>query len=547
MSAWNRLAIINRGEAARRALRAVRDYNLEHALAIETVALVTPADRDAPFALEADRVVRLEVPAGKGAAAAYLDADRIISACRSAGAEAVWVGWGFAAEDATFNARVRQAGICYIGPSPEAMRLAGDKVEAKRLAERIGVPVVPWSGSPGESLEAAAAVAEHIGYPIVLKAAAGGGGRGIRVVASVGELPRAYDTARLEAERAFGDGRLFVERCIAEARHLEVQIAGDGAGNVVALGVRDCTIQRRHQKVIEESPGPMATPALVAQLERHAVAFARAAAYESLGTVEFIYDCSTATAHFMEMNARIQVEHPVTELVFGIDLVKLQLDLARGGSVEGLTPTPRGAAIEVRLNAEDPDNDFAPAPGRVRRFDAPQGSGVRVDAGVVAGSNIPADFDSMIAKILCYGKDRNEALARLRRALAETAVQIERGATNKALLARILAHPDFASGHITTRWLDQQRSAGTLEVAPYAGEALLIDPGGPAPARRTRSSRRAACRPRRTAAARGPRHISRRRGVRRGPARQSPCPDPSACCGCDPRRPRQTRGGPGAR
>ncbi len=465
------IAIVNRGEAARRLIRAVRERDLELGRKTELVGLVTPPDAGAPFAREVDRVVTLRVPAGKAASAAYLDGPGLIAAIRAAGCDAVWVGWGFVAEDAGFAARVREAQLTFIGPSPEAMRRLGDKIEAKRLAEELGIPVVPWSREPLASAAEACALATHIGFPLALKAAAGGGGRGIRIVEEPGELVRAFEAASGEAARAFGDGRLFVERCISAARHLEVQIVADRGGHVVAFGVRDCTVQRRHQKLVEECPGPALTPELSAELEAHARRLAAAAAYESLGTVEFIHDRQTGRTYFMEMNTRIQVEHPVTELVFGVDLVKLQLDVAEGRSLAGLVPVARGAAVEVRLNAEDPDRDFAPSPGRVSRFSPALGSGLRVDTGVADGTTIPPDFDSMVAKLIAYGRDRAEAVARLRRALGETAILIEGGATNKTLLLQILQHPDFVTGDITTRWLDARRAAGDFEERPLAAEA----------------------------------------------------------------------------
>ncbi|TNF23813.1 MAG: hypothetical protein EP329_26515, partial [Deltaproteobacteria bacterium] len=302
---------------------------------------------------------------------------------------------------------------------------------------------------------------------------AGGGGRGIRVADGAAALPEAYASARLEAGRSFGDDAVFIEACVQRARHLEVQIAADTHGHVVAFGVRDCTIQRRHQKLIEEAPGPVTTPELAATLERHAITFAKAAGYRNVGTVELIHDLARDAVYFMEMNARLQVEHTVTEEVYGVDLVKLQLDLARG-AVLGPAPAPRGYAIEARLNAEDGDRDDAPAPGRVLRLHAPRGPGVRVDAGVVEGGTIPPDFDSMIAKIIARGRDRREAVARLRGALDDLAVLIEDGATNKALLANTLAHPDFAAGDVDTSWLDRTRRAGDLSGLDTTAEALLV-------------------------------------------------------------------------
>ena len=473
MSKITRIAIVNRGEAAVRLIHAVREYNLERGLAVQTVALVTPPDAGALFAREADRALSLELPINGRAAAAYLDADRILQAVLRAGADAVWVGWGFVAEDAAFAQRVLAEGLTFIGPPPEAMALAGDKVAAKGLAEASGVPVVPWSDQPVQTLEQARAAADDIGYPVMLKASAGGGGRGIRLVQDADQFQGAYDAACREAISAFGDDRLFVERCIRNARHLEVQVAVDHCGHAVALGTRDCTVQRRHQKVIEECPGPATSPQLSEELQRHALALAGACGYRNLGTVEFLLDQEQDTIHFMEINARLQVEHPVTELVFGVDLVKLQLEIASGACIDGLRVARRGHAMEVRLNAEDPDMGFAPAPGRVLHFCAPRGPGIRVDTGVVEGCSVPPDFDSMMAKIIAWGADREEALARLRSAVAELSVIIEDGATNKGLLGSILANPDFGSGNIDIGWLDRKMKQGAFDSRPYATEALL--------------------------------------------------------------------------
>jgi len=469
----NRLAVVNRGEPALRLLQAVREYNRAAGTAIETVALLTAPDADSVVAHEADQVAMLPTPAGRSAAAAYLDVEAVMACLRRVRADAVWVGWGFLAENAAFAEAVEAAGLIFVGPTPAAMDLAGDKIRAKLLADASGVPVVPWSGAPVPDLAAARAHAERIGYPVIVKAAAGGGGRGIRVAATPADLPDAFDSARVEAERSFGDGAVFIEACVRRARHLEAQIAADEHGRVVAFGVRDCTIQRRHQKLVEEAPGPVTTPALAEVLERHAVTFARAAGYRNVGTVEFIHDLDRDAVFFMEMNARLQVEHTVTEEVYGIDLVKLQLDLARGARLEA-APAPRGYAIEARLNAEDGDRDDAPAPGRVLRLHAPRGPGIRVDAGVIEGGEIPPDFDSMIAKIIARGRDRGEAVARLRRALDDLAVLIEDGATNKALLVNTLAHPDYAAGEVDTNWLDRTRRAGGLSGLDTTAEALLV-------------------------------------------------------------------------
>lgn len=465
-----RIAIANRGEAAMRLIRAARDLSAERRERVETVALVTTPDASALFVREADLAVVLPIPSGQGAAGAYLDPVRVVEAAVSAGADALWPGWGFLSEDARLATEATAAGLRFIGPPANAMRIAGDKIEAKRLAERCGIPVVPWSGAALGDREAVREVARSIGFPLVLKAAAGGGGRGIRVVREAGELDAAFSAATGEALRAFGDGRVFVERCIDRARHLEVQVVLDHHGQGVAYGVRDCTLQRRHQKVMEECPGPFVTPEQVTELERYALAFAREAGYRNAGTVEFIVDLERGgQAFFMEMNARLQVEHPITELVYGVDLVRLQLDVAEGLALSP-APAPRGAAIEVRLNAEDPDDGFAPAPGRVTLFSPPLGAGIRVDSGVVLGSEVPPDFDSNIAKIMAFGATRAQALARLQRALSETVVVVEGGATNKGLLAELLIDPDVVQGTIDTRWLDRRLPGPRSSVS----EALVV-------------------------------------------------------------------------
>ena len=467
-----RIAIVNRGEAALRFIRAAKEYAAERGVALETLALVTWPDRRAPFVREADHSIELPSQPG-GGAAAYLDHGLVMAAIRLGGADAVWVGWGFLAEDASFAERCEAEGLTFLGPSSAAMRLAGDKVEAKRVAESAGVPVVPWSGAPLEDLGEARAVAERIGFPLMLKAAAGGGGRGIRIVRAPGDLEEAWTSATREAVRAFGDGRVFLERCIERARHLEVQVAVDERGETRAWGVRDCTVQRRHQKVLEECPGPVVTAEQVVELERWATSFAAAAGYRGVGTVEFIVDLAGGGAYFMEMNARLQVEHPVTEMVYGVDLCKVQIDIARGLPAPPVL-APRGAAIEVRLNAENPEEGFAPSPGDVTRFKPPAGPGIRVDSGVAQGSTIPVDFDSNVAKIIAWGATRDEALARMARALDETVVLIEGGATNRGLLAELIAHPAVRSGDIHTRWLDEQPSGAPPSVEALQAAAALV-------------------------------------------------------------------------
>ncbi|HET8949919.1 MAG TPA: biotin carboxylase N-terminal domain-containing protein, partial [Solirubrobacteraceae bacterium] len=403
---FSRLAIVNRGEPAMRVIRAVRELNAEHYEPIRLIALHTAAERDAHFVREADEAV----PLGAGG---YLDHGAVRRALEEARADAVWVGWGFVAEQPEFAELCEQMGIVFVGPSAEIMRRVGDKIGAKRLAEAAGVPLAPWSNGPVESVEDAQLHAERIGYPLMIKASAGGGGRGIRRVDEPNALVAAFGSARAEARQAFGDGTLLIERLVSPARHVEVQVIADGHGAAWAVGLRDCSCQRRHQKVIEES----SSPALSAELEREIMDAARRlalrAGYRNAGTVEFLYEPAERRFSFMEVNARLQVEHPVTEAVTGLDLVKLQLHVAAGGRLEGEPPPPSGHAIEARLNAEDPALGFAPAPGRISLLRVPGGPGVRVDAGVAEGDTIPPEFDSMIAKIIAWGSSRGEALARL--------------------------------------------------------------------------------------------------------------------------------------
>ena len=435
---FSRIAIVNRGEAAMRLIHAVRDLSAETGTPVETVALYTDADRTATFVREAD----LAYPLGPAAARPYLDHALLERALVESGADAAWVGWGFVAEDPAFAELCEKAGVTFIGPSAEAMRRLGDKIGAKLIAEQVGVPVAPWSRGAVDTLDGALAAAETIGYPLMLKATAGGGGRGIRMVASAADLTEAFERTSAEAPRAFGSGTVFLERLVTGARHVEVQVIADGQGTAWALGVRDCSIQRRNQKIIEESASPVLTPEQVADLKASAERLAIAVGYRGAATVEFLYHPGDRRFAFLEVNTRLQVEHPITELTTGTDLVRLQLHVAGGGKLTGDKPTESGHAIEARLNAEDPDRDFAPAPGRIARLVLPAGPGIRVDTGVSEGDTIPADFDSMIAKVIAYGRDRDQALGRLRRAMAETTVVIEGGATNKSFVLDLLDEPE---------------------------------------------------------------------------------------------------------
>ncbi len=465
---FSRVAIVNRGEAAMRLIHAVRDLSAQTGARIETVALYTDADRTATFVREAD----LAYPLGPASARPYLDHALLERALTETGADAAWVGWGFVAEDPAFAELCEKAGVTFIGPDAEAMRKLGDKIGAKLIAEEVGVPVAPWSRGAVATLDDALTAAADIGYPLMLKATAGGGGRGIRVINSPGDLTEAFERTSAEALRAFGSGTVFLERLVTGARHVEVQVIADGQGTAWALGVRDCSVQRRNQKIIEESASPVLSPEQTADLKASAERLALAVGYRGAATVEFLYHPGERRFAFLEVNTRLQVEHPITELTTGTDLVRLQLHVASGGRLEGDKPAETGHAIEARLNAEDPDRDFAPAPGRIARLALPAGPGIRVDTGVGEGDTIPADFDSMIAKIIAYGRDRDEALGRLRRAMAETMVLIDGGATNKSFVLDLLDQPEVIDASADTGWIDRVRAQGRLTAHKHSGVAL---------------------------------------------------------------------------
>ncbi len=462
-----RLAVVNRGEAALRCIRAVKSLRAREGSGLSVVALYTAGERHAPFVRQADAAA--ELPGAAGAVAAYLDHAVVLDALRRLEADAVWPGWGFVSEDPVFVERLAGEGITFLGPSADVMRSLGDKIAAKRLAESLGCPVSPWSGGALEDEEHARRAAESIGYPVVLKASAGGGGRGIRLIHGPEDLAAGWRGARAEAQIAFGDDRLFVERLVRGGRHIEVQVAADRHGHVLSLGCRDCSVQRRHQKVIEETPPPGMPESLLGDLESAAADIAAKVGYCGVGTVEFLVEGSAF--YFLEVNPRLQVEHGITEAVTGADLVEWQIRIARGERLPQRGWSPRGAAMEVRLCAEDPDAGFLPAPGRVGRFDAALGPQVRVDSGVVAGSVVPADFDSMLAKVMAWGDTREEARARLACALSDLEVVIEGGATNKGFLLDLLEDAEFRGGGVDTGWLDQRGPAGAGE---YGVEALAV-------------------------------------------------------------------------
>ena len=470
---FHRLAIVNRGEAAMRAIRAVRELNWERAQPIRIIALYTDPDRHALFVRQADERYCLGPATRDGGPAGYLDYAALERALVDTGADAAWVGWGFVAEHPAFAELCDRLGIVFAGPDPEVMRALGDKIEGKRLAERAGVPVAAWSGGAVDSVDEATRQGDALGFPLMIKSAAGGGGRGMRRVERAEELPRAFERARAEAQQSFGDSRVLMERLVGSARHVEVQLMADGLGTVWALGVRDCSYQRRHQKVVEESASPALSPDQERALMDSAARLARLAGYRGAATVEFLYEPTEGLFSFMEVNTRLQVEHPVTEMVTGVDLVKLQLHVAAGGRLIGDPPPPTGHAIEARLNAEDPGLGFTPTPGRIVLLRAPGGPGVRVDSGVAEGDRVPAEFDSMIAKIIAHGRTRQEAIARLRRAIADTIVVIEDGTTNQGFLLELLGRQELHAGDVDTGWLDRLQSQGAVQSVRHADVAVV--------------------------------------------------------------------------
>ena len=438
---FSRVLIANRGEVAVRIVRACREAGCE------AVAVYSTADRDSLHVHLADRAVHVGPPP---AAQSYLNIPSLVAAATTTGCDAVHPGWGFLAENAGFAAACEDNDLVFVGPRAESIEVMGDKIRAKETVAAAGLPLVP--GSDGAAtLEEARALAVDVGFPLLLKASAGGGGHGMRLVTAADELERAYSTAAAEAQAAFGDGSLYVEKAIVDARHVEIQVLGDGEGGVLTLGERDCSIQRRHQKLVEEGPSPAVGEELRAEMEDAARRACEALRYRGAGTIEFLLDAD-GRFYFIEMNTRLQVEHPVTELITGIDLARGQLAVAAG---EGLPQTGRaelrGHAIEFRINAEDPAHDFRPAPGTVTRFRPPLGPGVRVDTHVFDGYVVPPYYDSLVAKVLVWAEDRPAALLRARRALTE--LELDGVPTTRALALDILKSDAFASGRYTTGFL----------------------------------------------------------------------------------------------
>jgi acetyl-CoA carboxylase biotin carboxylase subunit len=437
--------VANRGEIARRVFRGCR------ALGLRTVAVFSEADRDAPHVKDADHAVLLgPAPARES----YLNAERILAAARESGADAVHPGYGFLSENWRFAEACTRAGLTFIGPSAEAIRAMGDKPEARRRMAAAGVPIVPGSAEPVADAASAERVAGEIGYPVILKAAAGGGGIGMAKVTTPAELAAAFATAARRAQSAFGSAQVYVERYLEAPRHVEVQVFGDTKGAVVHLHERECSIQRRHQKLVEESPAPHLEARTKRGLTEAAIAGARAIGYVNAGTLEFLVD-PQGGFHFLEMNTRLQVEHPVTEEVTGVDLVAAQLRVAAG------EPLPfaqekieqRGAAIEVRVYAEDPVKNFLPSPGTITRLSLPEGEGIRLESGVVEGSVVSVHYDPLLFKLIARGADRGQAIERLTRAL--DACVVEGVKTTLPLLRTIAAHPEFRRGRVHTQMVEQ--------------------------------------------------------------------------------------------
>jgi acetyl-CoA carboxylase biotin carboxylase subunit len=436
--------VANRGEIARRIIRGCR------ARGLGSIAVYSEADRDAPHVKDADRAVAIGPAPARDS---YLDVGRIIAAARESGADAVHPGYGFLSENWRFAEACAQAGLTFIGPSPEAIRAMGDKTEARRRMAAAGVPIVPGSSEPVADAAAAERFAANVGYPVILKAAAGGGGIGMAKVTTAGDLAPAWATATRRAQAAFGRAEVYVERYVERGRHVEVQVFGDAKGTVVHMHERDCSIQRRHQKLVEESPAPGLAPAIKRGLTDAAVAGARAIGYVNAGTLEFLVDAQGF--YFLEMNTRLQVEHPVTEQVTGIDLVVAQLDVAAGQplpwSQEAIVQG--GAAIEVRVYAEDPAKNFLPSPGTITRLSLAHGEGLRVESGVVEGSAVSVHYDPLLFKLIATGADRSQALARLAGGLE--ACVVEGVKTTLPLLRTIVSHPEFRRGAVHTQMVEQ--------------------------------------------------------------------------------------------
>ena len=444
---FRKILIANRGEIALRIIQACRE------LGVKTVAVYSTADRDSLHVTYADEDVCIGPPPS---IESYLNISSVISAAEITGAEAVHPGYGFLAENASFAEALAECRIDWIGPLPQSIRLMGDKAQARQTAIEAGVPVVPGSTEPITAVTDAKRIAAEVGYPVILKASAGGGGRGMRIVQDESQLASQLETASEEAQRAFGDGSVYLEKYLVEPRHVEFQVLGDRFGRVVQVGERECSIQRRHQKLVEEAPSPVLNPDLRKKMGEAAVRLAEYVGYQNAGTVEFLLDRDDSF-YFMEMNTRIQVEHPVTEMVTGLDLIKQQLKIAAGEPLQIAEDLRlRGHAIECRINAEHPES-FTPSPGRITTFHPPGGPGVRVDTHAYEDYVVPPYYDSLIAKLIVHGADRQEALLRMDRALeffvirgVDTSIELQR---------KIIQHPRFRAGHFSTRFMERFRSS----------------------------------------------------------------------------------------
>jgi acetyl-CoA carboxylase biotin carboxylase subunit len=466
---FNKILIANRGEIAVRVIRAC------HEMGIAAVAVYSDVDRASLHVRKADEAY----PIGAAAASeSYLNIPKILDVAAQSGADAIHPGYGFLSENAKFARACADAGIKFIGPTAAAMDAMGSKTRARQAMERVGVPFVPGTSRGLESFEQAEEVAARIGYPVMLKAAAGGGGKGMRLVHAPQELKSALESAGSEAERSFGDGEVYIEKAIINPRHIEMQVLADEHGNTVYLGERECSLQRRHQKVIEEAPSPIVDADMRRRMGEVAVRVAQAAAYTNAGTVEFLVD-QQKNFYFLEMNTRLQVEHPVTELVTGLDLVHLQIRIAAGEKLPFTQEQVviRGHAIECRIYAEDPDNNYFPSPGKITLLLLPSGPGIRRDSGMYEGWTVPMDYDPLLAKLIGYGTDREQAISRLTRALNEYFVGGIK--TNISLFRRILSDPDFRAAKLDTGFLDrllkQKRTEAPTD--PKAIEVAVIGAG----------------------------------------------------------------------
>lgn len=441
---FKKVLIANRGEIALRIIRACRE------MGIQSVVVHSTADANAMAVRLADESVCIGPPSSKDS---YLNIPSILSAAALTGAEAIHPGYGFLSENEQFARMVEEHGFAFIGPKPEHIEMMGDKVMAKKTAKELGLPVIPGSDGAIDSAEEGRAFADEAGYPVLIKAASGGGGKGMKVVRSAEEFAEAFSTARAEAKANFGDDRVYLEKYLEKPRHIEIQIFGDTHGNAIHLGERDCSLQRRHQKVLEESPSPALTEKERSRIGTLAADMVRNMGYRGAGTIEFLYE--NGQFFFMEMNTRIQVEHPVTEMLTGIDLIAEQIRVAAGEelSVKKDLIKFRGHAIEVRINAEDPET-FMPSPGKITQFHAPGGLGVRFDSAIYAGYSIPPYYDSMVGKLIVHGRTREECIRRLRRAITETV--IEGVKTTLPLHMWITEQPDFLTGDYTIHWLEKK-------------------------------------------------------------------------------------------